>query len=840
MSDSVADSTTAPGKPAGWDELVDRGNRLRGPWRRMLGTLLGMGWATLSERTAELDRACVEEGAAALLAVPNAGSWRCDPVPFLLTESEFNALAAGLAQRAELLELVLADLYGPRRLLEEGHLPPALVYPSDSYLRALRTVVSGAEETQPSQTRHLQLYAADLVRGPDGAWQVLADRTGEPAGLAYVLENRRLMARVLPELFKSMEVSQVRPFFDTWQDALQRLAPEDAGNPGLALLTPGHTDSRWFEHVVLARALGCTLVEAGDLTVRDDALFVKTLRGLQPIHVLLRRQSGASVDPLELTGGVAGGIPGLLSAQRQGAVQVLNGPGAGYAEAPGLAAFLPVLSRLLTGSELSLESVPTHWLGDPSSLREVEAALEKWQILPATDAGTPALKPAAMAADAVAALRSRLAEAPWKFAAVAPPLPSFAPCASQGETLEPRRVVLRLFMVFDGLAWRALPGGIARVIEGDLLAGRLPQNALSKDVWVLLEDGEDIYGPGNLHVPALSIRRTAGDMPSRVADNFYWLGRYLERLENVARLSRTVLTRIARGTMLPRDLPDMEALIACMVDAGIVSEELSTGAGYVQLADLILRALARDTGIIARLTGRVRDLADTLRDRLSGEMHATIGQDLRRLKGNRLLLRPGQRAVGIGLMSDFAGQVLQFSANVSGYAAENMVRGGGRLFLDLGRRIERGQAVANQLAHALDQKPERMEAGLALALELCDSALTYRSRYLSVVQAAPVVDLVVADESNPRALGFQLVTARNTLAILAGREDAPLAAALDSAIAETRLIVSDLVGAEDQAVVAAGLAPRLREIGGQVGAVSDAVMRQYFALLPVSFTDGVS
>jgi uncharacterized circularly permuted ATP-grasp superfamily protein/uncharacterized alpha-E superfamily protein len=806
----------------------------------MLGTLLGMGWATLAERTAELDRACTEEGAAALLAMPHAGSWRCDAVPFLLTESEFNTLAAGLAQRAELLEMVLADIYGPRRLLEEGHLPPALVYPSEFYLRALRTVMSSPADQRAAPTRHLQLYAADLVRGPDGAWRVLADRTGEPSGLAYVLENRRIMARVLPELFKSMEVSQVRPFFDTWQDALQRLAPEDAGNPGLALLTQGHTDQRWFEHVVLARALGCTLVEAGDLTVRDDALFVKTLRGLQPIHVLLRRQPGPSVDPLELDGGVAGGIPGLLSAQRRGAVQVMNGAGAGYAEAPGLAAYLPLLARVLTGTELSLGSVPTHWLGDPASLREVASSLDTWQILPATDANVPGLRSAAMAEDAVAALRARIAEAPWKFAAVAPPLPSFAPCAAQGETLEPRRVVLRLYLVFDGLAWRALPGGTARVLEGDLVAGRLPLNAVSKDVWVLREEGEDIYGPGNLHVPALAIRRTAGDMPSRVADNFYWLGRYLERLENVARLARTVLTRIARGTMLPRDLPDMEALIACMVDAGIVNEELSTGAGYVQLADLILRALARDTGIIARLTGRVRDLADTLRDRLSGEMHATIGHDLRRLKGNRLLLRPGQRAVGIGLMSDFTGQVLQFSANVSGYAAENMVRGGGRLFLDLGRRIERGQAVASQLAHALDQKPERMEAGLALALEMCDSALTYRSRYLSVVQPAPVIDLVVADESNPRALGFQLVTARNTLAILAGREDAPLAAALDGPIAATRLIVSDLVGAEDQTIVAAALAPRLREIAAQVGAVSDAVMRQYFALLPVSFTDGVS
>ena len=215
---------------------------------------------------------CVEEGAASLLAVPNAGHWRCDPIPFLLTESEFSSLAAGLAQRAELLEMVLADLYGPRHLLEAGHLPPALVYPNPAYLQALRTKLPDHDSPPP---RHLQLYAADLVRGPDGDWRVLADRTGEPAGLAYVLENRRIMARVLPELFKSMEVSQVRPFFDTWQDALQRLAPEDAGNPGLALLTSGHTDPRWFEHVVLARALGCTLVEPGDLTVRDDALFVK-------------------------------------------------------------------------------------------------------------------------------------------------------------------------------------------------------------------------------------------------------------------------------------------------------------------------------------------------------------------------------------------------------------------------------------------------------------------------------------------------------------------------------------------------------------------------------------
>jgi uncharacterized circularly permuted ATP-grasp superfamily protein/uncharacterized alpha-E superfamily protein len=835
MQEAVS-AASPSSRPAGWDELVDSGNRLRVPWRRLLGTLLGMGTAALWDRAAELARASAEEGPAALLAVPNAGTWHCDAIPFLLTQQEFSNLADGLAQRAELLELVLGDLYGSRTLLEHGHLPPALVYPSRAYLRALREARGAA----PGQ-RHLHLYAADLVRGEDGSWLVLADRTGEPAGLAHVLENRRLMARVLPELFKSIEVMQVRPFFDIWQDSLQRLVPEDVGNPGLALLTPGHADPRWFEHVVLARALGCTLVEAGDLTVRDDALWVKTLRGLQAVHVLLRRQEGATIDPLELTTGVVSGVPGLLTALRQGTVRVLNGPGAAYAEAPGLLGYLPLLSRVLTGETLRLGAVPSLWCGEYESRMRVLDNFDAWQILDAAESGAAALRPARMDAEPKAALRARIEAQPWHFAAVAPPLASFAPCAGKGETLEPRRIVLRMFLIFDGLAWRALPGGMARVLDGDdLVAGCLPRDALCKDVWVLQEEGEDIYGPGNLHMPALAIRRTPGDMPSRVADNFYWLGRYLERLETVARLARAVLHRVGRGTLLPREMPDMAALYACMVDAGMVSEELADAAGFGQTADLLLRALSRDTGIVARLSLRVRDLADTLRDRLSGEMHATIAQELRRLKGNRLLLRPGQRAVGAGLMSDFACQVLQFTATVAGYAAENMVRGGGRLFLDLGRRIERGQAVSSQLAHAFDQKPERIEAGLNLALELCDSVLTYRARYLSVVQCAPVVDLVVADESNPRALSFQLVSARNTLAVLAGGEDAPLAAMFDPSIAETRLMVADLAGADDQAAVATTLAPRLRAIGKQVGTASNAVMRQYFALLPISLTNGLS
>jgi uncharacterized circularly permuted ATP-grasp superfamily protein/uncharacterized alpha-E superfamily protein len=786
--------------PPARDELQDDLGRLRKPWRHMLGTLLGMGVAGLRERAAELNRAMAEEGAAAVMASPGAAQWRCDPIPYLITEAEFKALAAGLAQRAALLDGILRDVYGPRELLRQGLLPPALVYPNPHYLRPCRITPAA---------RHLHLYAADLMRAPDGAWQVLADHTAEPAGLAHVLENRRMMARVLPDMFRSMEVAQIRPFFDQWQDALQRLAPGDR-SPGLALLTPGHGDRRWFEHVILARELGCTLVEAGDLTVRGGALWVKTLRGLSPVHVLLRYQSSLNLDPLELHEDARGGIPGLFGAARDGEVRVLNAPGSGFAEAPGLAGLLPVLCERMLGQALRLRSVESAWLGDPDGAARVAAEPAEWVV-------RSAWSRVAQVAEGAEA---------WALAAQRRLPASFVPCLGEGETLVPRGVTLRLFLLFDGTGWRALPGGVARV---EAAGG--PRT--SKDLWVLEEEGADIFGPGNLSVPALALRRTAGDMPSRVADNFYWFGRYLERLENAARLTRTLLGRLSRPGLLPRDVPELAALAACLVEARLLSADVAAGAAPGVLVEMLLRAMSRDGGTMAWLTSQVQRLADTLRDRLSVEMHSMIAQGGRGLKGARLALRqmrpdaaPG---ASTGLLADFAGRVLEFSAAVSGYSAENMVRGGGRLFLDLGRRIERAHAIAVQLAHALDVRPDRTEAGLGLALELCDSVLTYRSRYLSVLQPAPVLDLVLADEGNPRALVFQLVSARATLAELAGDEGGLLTGMLDAAIAETRAIVGDVVSAPE----------RLRRIEGQVAALSDALGRRYFTLLPVVWAESL-
>jgi uncharacterized alpha-E superfamily protein len=332
-------------------------------------------------------------------------------------------------------------------------------------------------------------------------------------------------------------------------------------------------------------------------------------------------------------------------------------------------------------------------------------------------------------------------------------------------------------------------------------------------------------------------------MPSRVADNFYWFGRYLERLENAARLTRTLLNRLSRAGLLPRDVPELDALSACLVEAGMISADIAAGAAPGVLVEMLLRTLSRDAGTMAWLTGQVQRLADNLRDRLSGEMHGMIAHGGRGLKGARMALRSGRAPIApgasTGLLSDFAGRVLEFSAAVSGYAAENMVRGGGRLFLDLGRRIERAHAITAQLAHAMDMPADRGEAALGLALELCDSVLTYRSRYLSVLQPAPVLDLVLADEGNPRGLAFQLISARATLIELAGTDGSVLARMLDDAITETRAIVADVFAAPGQAEAAAEVPERLRKIEGQVAALSDALGRQYFALLPMIWAESL-
>jgi uncharacterized circularly permuted ATP-grasp superfamily protein/uncharacterized alpha-E superfamily protein len=822
------------------DEMVDGQGGVRSHWRGLMGAYADLGREAMIERQQRMDRALAENFFG--VSSPSSALWSCDALPLPLAGSEFAELEAGLAQRAELLEAVLQDIYGPQKLLEAGLLPPALVFPNPHFLRP-------SQRVGRPDGRMLDFYAADLMRGQDGRWRVLADRTDEAGGVAVVLENRRLMSRMVPELFQAVEAEPIHPFFDNWQDTLQRAAPVGVDNPGVALLTSGPNDLLWFEHVILSRELGCTLVEAGDLSVRGGELFLKTLRGLQRIDVLIRRQDGRNLDPLELAPG-GGGVAGLFDAQRAGKVRIVNDPGAAFAESPGLSGFLPAISEHLNGERLSLASIATHWLGDSEARTRVLGTLPAWHLRSAYDGSASVPLGGRMSKDKGQKLAARIQEAPWEFCATAIQTPSTTPTVGP-EGLLARPLVLRLFLMWNGRQWSAMPGGLARMLsEDDLLYGRLPRSGLAKDVWVLSEDRMRVVGPTSIAVPPLAIRRTRGELPSRVADDFFWFGRYLERLEGTARLLRAVIVRLARVNLSPREMVDLQALVDCLAQKGVVDEELSQVISLNRLADTLVE-LGREGGWLSGLLAGLNALKEGLRDRLTEEIYHVVTEALREL--GALLRHVPKAAEGNGLerLAQAMHKVITSSATIAGLTAENMVRGGGRLFVDLGRRMERAQTIAAEIAHVLTQgraanlTPEkiqagRVEAGLRLAIELCDSVITYRNRYLTVLQPAPALDLVLADEGNPRALAYQIAAVRDLLIEISGGDAAdPLAAVAAGLLAETMELVEDVAHALDQNFAAALLPPRLRAIEDAVAALSDRVTRQYFALLSESQSIGI-
>ena len=781
---------------AAFDEMADGRSGVRPHWREALAAVASLGAAELLERAEGLARLAEEEGAA--VAGEGRPGWVCDPLPLPLSAAEFATLADGLAQRARLLEALLADLHGPQQVLASGALPSALVFANPGFERACCGL--------PGPFLHA--YAADLVRGPDGRWRVLADRLGGVTGAGYAAEIRELLARVLPEVVRPSEVEPIRPFFEAWQETLTRPAPGLA--PGFAaILAPGAADPHWAGHLALARALGCALVEPRDLTVRGGAVMLETLRGLRRVDVLLRRVPSRDLDSLEMPRGSDVGVPGLLDAIRGGAVRVVNGPGTELVEAPALAAFLPALCRSLLGEPLRLAAVPTLWLADDPARATVRQSLRRWAIRPAMGDAVPIVLHD-LPPERRAALDAAIAARPWEWAASALVEPSTAPCAT-AEGLQPRPVVLRLFLICDGVAWRALPGGVARLLRaGEWATEAMPARAVVKDVAVLRGQGDEAARVAQARRAPLVLRRATGEFPSRVADDFYGLGISLERLEGQARLGRAALARAGRGAALPRDIAETALLAFCLDGAGVpMADGITEG----------LRAALSPGGALAEGMNAAEWLLDRLRDRLTGEMHGALRQALRASRADSLAASTG----GADAIARALATAARVSLLASGIAAEGMVRAGGWRFLDLGRRMERAQLGAAVLAQVLDQPAARIESALGLALELGDVLVTYQARYGASVQPGAVLDLLVADADNPRSLAFQFVRAAALLSTLERGTEA--AAHAERLRVRAEGIVASVRDEADQAGAASRLVVPLRAVKAGASALSDEVRR---------------
>jgi uncharacterized circularly permuted ATP-grasp superfamily protein/uncharacterized alpha-E superfamily protein len=728
-----------------WDEMVDPATGLRAHWRDLAASLArfdGRAWATRQRRIQRLLR---ENGVTYNVYDDPRGArrpWQVDPLPLVLDVAEWRAIEAGLAQRARLLDLILGDLHGPRRLLRDGLLPPELAFGHAAYLRPLIGAL-------PAERARLVFYAADLARGPDGRIWLMADRCQAPSGAGYAIENRAVMARAFPELLEDGAVARLNPWLETVRAALEAMAPAARDVPQVVVLTPGPANETYFEHAYLAARLGYPLAQGDDLTVRAGRVWLKTVAGLRPVDVILRRVDADWCDPLELRPESRLGTPGLVEALRRGTLAVANPLGAGVLENPALLPFLPALAKALLGEDPRLPMAATWWCGQEQERDHVLANLARLAIKPIARgraSGTvfgPELDRAQLDA-----WRARIRAEPWRYVGQEILALSTLPTLDDGR-LAARHASLRAFLARRGDDWLALPGGLTRCAPGNRLSGQ--RGALSKDTWIV-----PVAHPPS-HAPAPRIR--ADDvLTSRAADNLFWAGRYLERAEAAARLLRVVLD-------------------------GLWEEETAPGLGPV------LSALMRLTGQAANTPdcpGHA-DLAACLRDRVTrgdtpGDLAGTVRALLAcayatREQGSfaiwRLLNRlerdwgqaPRAGAVSRERTDPWLGRLIDSLAGLAGLASETLDRDPAFRFFDLGRRIERGVVLVDVLGEVLDADlaGDAERECLSLILQSMDSLIAFRRRYRAEPCLAGALDMLLWEADNPRSLIYQLHTGRRHL-----------------------------------------------------------------------------
>jgi uncharacterized circularly permuted ATP-grasp superfamily protein/uncharacterized alpha-E superfamily protein len=669
--------------------------------------------------------------------------WELDMLPLLISPEEWRTIEEGLIQRTRLLNTILADVYGPQRLLRDGLLPPSLVFANPGFLRPCHGI-------RVPQNTYLHLHAVDLARSPDGKWWALADRSQAPSGAGYALENRIVLSRIFQDEFRDLHVHRLAGFFSNLRNALRNLAPKNHSNPNIALLTPGPHNETYFEHSYLARYLGFTLVEGADLTVRDRHVYIKTLEGLQPVDVILRRVDDDFCDPLNLRADSFLGVAGLVDAARSGNVAIANALGTSLVESPAFLAFLPSLCQHLLGEELKLPSVATWWCGQASEQKYVLEHLD--EIVVKSAFGRVSNLPffgRDMSEDERDNLNRAIQERPFEFVGQEQVSFSTAP-AWVNNKLEPRGVVLRAYVCSTGESYAAMPGGLTRVstAAGDPVVS-MQSGGGSKDTWIL-SDGPPpaISLLGAAGEPSAS-HQVRGELTSRVADNLYWLGRYAERLEGVLRLLRAVLSRMTEDTA-PQTPAELSKLIEMLAAMQRIPQRFTGRMPLKELEQEILQLVysARRTGSIRELVLRIRHVTSMVRDRFSTDTWRILNQ----LQADSRT-RPGRLpfANALALINTLIADLAAFS----GMEMENMTRGHGWRFLEFGRRLERAVNLL-EFTHAAIQVDPEAQVTLAPLLELADSSMTYRRRYFAQPRFGPVLHLLLGDSTNPRSLAFQL------------------------------------------------------------------------------------
>lgn len=810
--------------------MLTAAGAVRPHWRRFFSQLDTLAPKEMHRRLNFVDRRIQENGVTYNVYADPKGAdrpWSLDPLPLIMEPGEWRHIAAAVVQRAQVLNGMLADLYGGQRLLAEGLLPPALVYGQHGYLWPCRGV-------QPPAGTWLHVYAADLARSPDGRWWVIADRTQAPSGAGYALENRLVVSRVFPELFRDLQIQHLADFFRSLQDSLAGLAPLEGGEqPHIVLLTPGPYNETYFEHAYLARYLGFPLVEGQDLTVRGDTVFLKTLRGLKRVHVILRRVDDSYCDPLELRGDSALGVAGLLNAVRAGRVAVANALGSGILGSSAVMGFLPGICRRLLGEDLIMPSVATWWCGEKPALDYVRENLGSLVIKAAYP--TQHFEPvfgSELSRREREALLGRMAARPHAYVAQETVDLSQAPVWSRAHErrLLARPVGVRIYAVATPAGYAVMPGGLARVASsGGATVISMQRGGSAKDVWV---QAAGAVNDVSLLKPSLGVRdlvRRGGNLSSRVAENQFWLGRYSERFDATARVLRVALARLLETGRDSR--PAFLSAFELAERLGMVApRDEEEDPRPPMPAESLLLAAIYDPDQPGSLAASIRHLlwtATHVRERLSVDHWHALNSLQRDLRDG------AAREDSLAEAIVFLDRLLVASSSLTGFAMDNMTRDDGWCFLIVGRRVERLDFLAGALGHFLELPSARGADSLEWLLELTDSIITYRSRYSRLPELLPVVDLMVFDDSNPRSVAFQFNILTNYLGMM-GRDigDMP-EIGLDGALADLRgYDLGQLAGRDLADCRRCGacrdLARRLQAVAAAARELSDRLAMRYF------------
>jgi uncharacterized circularly permuted ATP-grasp superfamily protein/uncharacterized alpha-E superfamily protein len=784
-----------------YDEMIGPGAHLRPHWAGLMDAIEGMGAEGLANRWREGRKLLYDNGVTYnVYGDPRSTDrpWPLDPIPLAIDEKEWAGIEDAMRQRATLLNALLADIYGPQRLLHEDLFPAEIVFRHPGFLRPCCNV------SVPDNI-YLHNYSADLARSPDGHWWVIADRTQAPSGAGYALENRLVSQRVLPDVFRASHVRRLADYFISYRKMLRGLVPHNRDNPRIVLLTPGPYNETYFEHAFLARYLGYTLVEGGDLTVRDNRVYLKTLGGLLPVDLILRRQDDSFCDPLELRADSLLGVPGLVQAVRLGNVTVTNALGSGLLESAATEAFLPGLCRHLLGEDLKMPTVATWWCGGEEPLEYVTENIDRLVIKQAFRTGRAPAFGARLSKAEREKLLEEIRHSPADFVAQEQVALSTVPAWESGDRLTPRHLVLRVFVTASKGSYAVMPGGLTRITSSlDSLVASMQHGGGSKDTWVFSSAPVPQTTLLTSASASLEVNRATFELPSRVADNLFWLGRYVERVESAVRIARAILTRMYQESD-PVSIAGLEAGVRIMTALGhlpsrvevngngksgigakggngVKSEQLqkaeqrstseqSAKSAPLAKPDPIAKPEQRENALEREMLAMIYDseektslgwtlhqlrrVAWLLRDRFSADAWRILNRF-----DQQFAKRPEDEPLPIATALNLLDDAIMTLSAFSGLVMESMTRGDGWRFLDLGRRLERALQMVEMLRHGLSPHSPDEGGELQSLLEIADSTLTYRSRYLTSMQADLVLDLLLLDEVNPRSAAFQLARLR--------------------------------------------------------------------------------